>query len=232
MINIEKIYKAIDYLKKAGNPYYQFYDDFHAYEERCINSDRDKIISKSLHDAWDEEIMKDLADLDINEQSDERYVASKLTDEVGCKKCNNKIVHTCQEDEDNKVQTKRGDPDINKQSDDSNIASMLGYEELLRDVNEGETFIASIKTFPGGYEGHVNVNLLIDIYNHRRKDIINLQKDCIKKTGEERKTYFTMCKNPSGFEQCACMIINVQILDKIISWIVCNCEDSTVPFLI
>ena len=182
--------------------------------------------------------MKDLTDLDINEQSDDRYVASKLANEVGCEQCNNKIVHTCQEDEDNKVQTKRGDmnnladPDINKQSDDGNIASMLSDGELLRDVNEGETFIASIKTFPGGYEAHVNVNLLIDIYNRRRKDIINLQKECLKKTGEERKTYFTMCKNPAGFEQCAGMIINVEILDKIVSWIVCNCEDSTVPFFI
>jgi hypothetical protein len=70
MINVEKIYKAIDYLKKAGNPNYQFYDDYHTYEERCVNSDSDNIISKSLHDAWDEEIMKDFADLDINMQSD------------------------------------------------------------------------------------------------------------------------------------------------------------------
>ena len=121
LINLNKVYRAIDYLKRAGNPYYQFYDDYHAYEERCVNSDRDKIISKSLHGAWDEEIMKDLADLDINEQSDKRNVASKLANEVGCKQCNNKIVHTCQEDEDNKVQTKRGDMnnlanlDINKQ---------------------------------------------------------------------------------------------------------------------
>ena len=163
--------------------------------------------------------MKDLADLDINGQRDERYVSSKLANEVGCKHCNNRIVHTCQEDED-------------KQSDDGNIASMLGDEELLRDVNEGETFIASITTIPGGYEEHVNVNFLIDIYNRQRKEIINLQKECLKKTGEERKTYFTMRKNPAGFEQCACMIINVEILDKLISWIVCDCEDSTVPFFI
>ena len=70
MINVEKIYKAIDHLKKAGNPYYQFYDGYHTYEERCVNSDSDNIISKSLHDAWDEEIIKDFADLDINMQSD------------------------------------------------------------------------------------------------------------------------------------------------------------------
>ena len=79
-----KIYKAIDYLKKAGKPYYQFYD-YHAYEEICINSDRGKIISKSLHGAWDEETMKGLAGLDINGQSNDRNVASKLANEVGCK---------------------------------------------------------------------------------------------------------------------------------------------------
>ena len=187
MINVEKIYKAIDYLKKAGNPYYQFYDDYHAYEERCVNSDRDKIISKSLHGAWDEEIMKDLTDIDINEQSDKRYVASKPANEVGCKQCNNKIVHACQGDEDNKVKTKRGDmknladPDINKQCDDGHIAGMLGDEELLKDVKEGETFIASITTFPSGYEEHVNVNFLIDSYNHQRKEIINHQKKSSKR---------------------------------------------------
>ena len=118
------------------------------------------------------------------------------------------------------------DPDINKQCDDGHISGMLGDEELLKDVKEGETFIASITTFPSGYEKHVNVNFLIDIYNRQRKEIISLQKECLKKTGEERKTYFTMRKNPAGLEQCACMIINVEILDKIISWIVCNCDDS------
>ena len=101
-------------------------------------------------------------------------------------------MHTCQEDDDNKVQTKRGDmtnladPDINKQSDDGNIASMLGDEKLLRDVNEGETFIASIKIFAGGYEEHVNVNLSIDIFNRQCKEILSPQKECIKKTGKER----------------------------------------------
>ena len=79
LINVEKIYKAIDHLKKSGNPYYQFYDDYHAYEERCVNSDSDNIISKSLHNAWDEDIMKDLTDLDLNKQSDDNmHIASKL----------------------------------------------------------------------------------------------------------------------------------------------------------
>ena len=71
LIDVKKIYKAIDILKKAGNPYYQFYDDYHTYEERCVNNDDDNLIASALHDGWDEEIMKDLADLDINEHSDD-----------------------------------------------------------------------------------------------------------------------------------------------------------------
>jgi hypothetical protein len=31
LIDPNQIYKAMEYLKKAGNPYYQFYDDFHTY---------------------------------------------------------------------------------------------------------------------------------------------------------------------------------------------------------
>ena len=75
----KKFTKPLIIFKKAGNPYYQFYDDYHAYEERCVNSDSDNIISKSLHNAWDEDIMKDLSDLDLNKQSDDNMdIASKL----------------------------------------------------------------------------------------------------------------------------------------------------------
>ena len=39
-------------------------------------------ISKSLHDAWDEEIIQNLADLDINKQShDHGHIVSKLNSE-------------------------------------------------------------------------------------------------------------------------------------------------------
>ena len=72
LINLNKVYGAIDYLKRAGNPYYQFYDDYHVYEERCAKDDDDNLIASALHGGWDQEIMKDLADLDINEQSDKQ----------------------------------------------------------------------------------------------------------------------------------------------------------------
>ena len=49
MVNVVKIYKAIDHLKKAGNPYYQFYDDYQVYEERCVNDDDDHLVASNLH---------------------------------------------------------------------------------------------------------------------------------------------------------------------------------------
>ena len=70
LINLQKIYRAIDYLKQAGNPYYQFYDDYHTYEERCVNNDDDNLIASALHSECDQYIIKDLADLDINKLSD------------------------------------------------------------------------------------------------------------------------------------------------------------------
>ena len=49
MVDVNRIYKAIDYLKTACNPYYQFYDDYHTYEERCVNSDDGGLVASSLH---------------------------------------------------------------------------------------------------------------------------------------------------------------------------------------
>ena len=86
LVNVEKIYKAIDILKKAGNPYYQFYDDYHTYEERCIKSNNDNLIASALYGGWDEEIMKDFADIEINEQSDDDRLFQRF--------CNKKIPHT------------------------------------------------------------------------------------------------------------------------------------------
>jgi hypothetical protein len=37
--NPENILRMLDMLKKAGNPHYQFHDDFNAYKERCKESD-------------------------------------------------------------------------------------------------------------------------------------------------------------------------------------------------
>ena len=39
LVNPEKIFKMLDTLKKAGNPHYQFHDDFNTYKERCEEYD-------------------------------------------------------------------------------------------------------------------------------------------------------------------------------------------------
>ena len=39
LINPEKLFKMLSKLKKCKNPYYQFYDDYNAYKERCQASD-------------------------------------------------------------------------------------------------------------------------------------------------------------------------------------------------
>ena len=80
----------MNYLKKLVTHITSFFMII-MYMKKDANSDRDMIIPKSLHSAWDEEIMKDLADLDINEQSDERCVASKFVNEVGCKSATTRL---------------------------------------------------------------------------------------------------------------------------------------------
>ena len=40
-INPEKIFKVLHYLKKMGHPYYQFYEDFKTYKNRCKIEDDD-----------------------------------------------------------------------------------------------------------------------------------------------------------------------------------------------
>ena len=39
LIDPTKCYKMLELLKKKRNPYYQFYDDFNTYSERCKKSD-------------------------------------------------------------------------------------------------------------------------------------------------------------------------------------------------
>ena len=41
LIDPEKLFRMLDKLNKCKNPYYQFYDDYNAYRERCQTSDPD-----------------------------------------------------------------------------------------------------------------------------------------------------------------------------------------------
>ena len=62
MIDPNQIYKAMEYLKNAGNPYYQFYDDLNVYEERCVSRDDDRLIANALHDE-EEDIIESLIEM-------------------------------------------------------------------------------------------------------------------------------------------------------------------------
>ena len=39
LIDTNKIFKYLDYLKEMGHPGYKFYDDLNTYEKRCVNED-------------------------------------------------------------------------------------------------------------------------------------------------------------------------------------------------
>ena len=56
LINPEKLYKMLDTLKRAGNPYYQFYDDYNTFKEKCQSNDPagHEIIFKSIEDTHDD----------------------------------------------------------------------------------------------------------------------------------------------------------------------------------
>ena len=45
MVNPVRIYDAMRHLKTEGNPYYQFYTDPQAYEERCAQEDDDDLLA-------------------------------------------------------------------------------------------------------------------------------------------------------------------------------------------
>ena len=49
LISTKNLFAAMDYLKKSGNPYYQFYDDIYTFEERCVNNDDDQIVASDRH---------------------------------------------------------------------------------------------------------------------------------------------------------------------------------------
>ena len=51
LINPEKCYKMLELLKKRKNPYYQFYDDYNTYTERCKKFD-----FKGFKVVFDEEV--------------------------------------------------------------------------------------------------------------------------------------------------------------------------------
>ena len=60
-IDPQKIYNALEFLKKNGHPHYQFFDDFETYEKRCKAEG-----SNGCHLVFvDEDDVKDIVDIDV-----------------------------------------------------------------------------------------------------------------------------------------------------------------------
>ena len=82
-IDPQKIYKALDFLKKKGHPDYLFYDDFNVYEKRChISGKRVQFVNdSSVHTVKEkaeyikslEKTSKDLIEKDDSDQEEEEY---------------------------------------------------------------------------------------------------------------------------------------------------------------
>ena len=71
LINPEKCYKMLELLKKRKNPYYQFYDDYNTYTERCKKFD-----FKGFKVVFDEEVdtMEDITEKERTESGNKKEV--------------------------------------------------------------------------------------------------------------------------------------------------------------
>ena len=85
LINPEKIYKMLDKLRRAGNPYYQFYDDYHTYQEKCQLDDPvgHDIIFKTAEDVNDD-LLEDLFPAEYSSLNDNISSEQNFTIENSC----------------------------------------------------------------------------------------------------------------------------------------------------
>ena len=84
LINPEKCYKMLNLLKKWKNPYYQFYDDYNTYTERCK-----KVDFKGYTVVFDEEvdIIEDITDIErMESENKEELEIEELLEEEYIKK--------------------------------------------------------------------------------------------------------------------------------------------------
>ena len=72
LINTERIFRVLKKLKENKHPYYKFYDDQSAYEQRCFEEDPDGY--ELTHGDYDDEILEELERMEttsVNEVQDE-----------------------------------------------------------------------------------------------------------------------------------------------------------------
>ena len=73
LISPQKCYRMLELLKRSGNPYYQFYDDYNTYSNRCKQTDK-----KGYMFIFDEDVEKIL---DISEKRNEE---AQIEEEDSC----------------------------------------------------------------------------------------------------------------------------------------------------
>ena len=77
-INPQKIFKVLHNLKKSGHPYYQFYDDFSTFENRCRSEDEDgHSLLFSNEENQEESIQKNDDDESAESETDEENIRIK-----------------------------------------------------------------------------------------------------------------------------------------------------------
>ena len=69
MINPDKLFRILNKLKKSKNPYYQFYDDYNAYKERCQSSDPEGY--EAIFNDVEQEHVEQMDGTQLNEVTDE-----------------------------------------------------------------------------------------------------------------------------------------------------------------
>ena len=78
LVNPDKLYKVLDNLKSAGNPHYQFYDDFNVFTSRLKDIDKvwiNEVEDEFLSEAKEEEEygLTDSEDEDEEDQDERDY---------------------------------------------------------------------------------------------------------------------------------------------------------------
>ena len=78
LIDPYKIFEVLNYLKKSGHPYYQFYDDFNTYQKRCLTNDPEGHNILFEEDTVEDKLVTEAKLVDVADEID--YMSTSSTD--------------------------------------------------------------------------------------------------------------------------------------------------------
>ena len=155
-VDPNKIYKALDYLKKNGHPDYQFYDDFHSYEQRCKSDDPiNRLIFVNEND------VEDIVDLEKYETQRKSNVSLITRDGIQTQiqeaeaKTEEQAQENLDQDEIDEIEYRKKDPIRKYQIDYGRSVSLV---DKFPEANVREDLTDSISFAPG--EGKTPENIL------------------------------------------------------------------------